>query len=118
MYRTRELHRALIAPEGSIEARRVETSLAGADADRGRSERNGLDVQMADLERMVGAAVAIEAERGAQAVAWCDGVFVPQKPKVNARQLFSKCSFVGGAGDPGPEAAGGRLTAVEGATCR
>jgi hypothetical protein len=27
-------------------------------------ERNGLDVHMADLERIVGAAVAIEAETG------------------------------------------------------
>jgi hypothetical protein len=36
-----------------------------------RIERNGLDVQMADLERIVGAAVAVEAETG-EAVA-CNG---------------------------------------------
>ena len=51
-------------------------------------ERNGLDVQLADLERMVGAAVASGAETGepvalrfAEAVAQFGGVFVPQKPK-------------------------------------
>jgi hypothetical protein len=32
-------------------------------------ERNGLDVQMADLERIVGAATAIEAESSSEPVA-------------------------------------------------
>jgi hypothetical protein len=63
-------------------------------------ERNGLDVQMADLERIVGAAVAIEAESGEpvarrllEAVARFDGVFVPQKPKVSARQFIREIQF-------------------------
>jgi hypothetical protein len=63
-------------------------------------ERNGLDVQMADLGRMVGAAVAIEAETGeavarrlAEAVASFDGVFVRQKPKVGARQFIRQMQF-------------------------
>jgi hypothetical protein len=92
----RILHRALIAPEGSIEARPLNAPKEVAVAiNKGllklrraayhaRSanlpasvrtsrelmriadsiERNGLDVQMADLERIVGAAVAIEAETG------------------------------------------------------
>jgi hypothetical protein len=96
LHRTRELHRALIAPEGSIEARPASTPEKGALAvDKGLQklrraagharaakaaasapvsrelmriadsiERNGLDVQMADLERIVGAGVAIEAETG------------------------------------------------------
>jgi hypothetical protein len=63
-------------------------------------ERNGLDVQMADLERIVGAAVAVEAETGepvvrrvAEAVARPDGVFVPQKPKVSARRFIQEIQF-------------------------
>jgi hypothetical protein len=84
LYRTRELHRALIAPEGSIEApppnapkdgavavnkglqklRRAayhaRSANAAASAPVSRElmriaesiERNGLDVQMADLERI------------------------------------------------------------------
>jgi hypothetical protein len=63
-------------------------------------ERNGLDVHMADLERIVGAAVAIEAETGepvaqrlAEAVARFDAVFVPQKPKVSARQFVRQMQF-------------------------
>jgi hypothetical protein len=63
-------------------------------------ERNGLDVQMADLERIVGAAVAIEAETGepvaqrlAEAVARFDGVFMRQKPKVSARQFVREIQF-------------------------
>jgi hypothetical protein len=92
----RILHRALIAPEGSIEARPLnapkEVAVAinkgllklrraayharsanlPASVPTSRElmriadsiERNGLDVQMADLERIVGAAVAIEAETG------------------------------------------------------
>jgi hypothetical protein len=63
-------------------------------------ERNGLDVQMADLERIVGAAVAIEAESGEpvarrllEAVARFDGVFVPQKPKVSAAQFVRRMQF-------------------------
>jgi hypothetical protein len=62
--------------------------------------RNGLDAQMADLERIVGAAVAIEAETGepvaqrlAEAVARFDGVFVRQKPKVSARQFIQQMQF-------------------------
>jgi hypothetical protein len=63
-------------------------------------KRNGLDVQMADLERIVGAAVAIEVETGkpvvqrlAEAVARFDGVFVPQKPKVSARRFIQEIQF-------------------------
>jgi hypothetical protein len=132
LYRTRELHRALIAPEGSIEApppnapkdgavavnkglqklRRAayhaRSANAAASAPVSRElmriadsiERNGLDVQMADLERIVGAAVAVEAETGepvaerlAEAVARFDGVFVPQKPKVSARQFVRQMQF-------------------------
>jgi hypothetical protein len=132
LYRTRELHRALIAPEGSIEAPPPSTSEkaalavnkglqklrraayharsanAAASAPVSRElmriadsiERNGLDVQMADLERIVGAAVAVEAETGepvaqrlAEAVARFDGVFVPQKPKVSARRFVQEIQF-------------------------
>jgi hypothetical protein len=132
LYRTRELHRALIAPEGSIEARPPSTSEkaalavnkgllklrraayharsanAAASAPVSRElmriadsiGRNGLDVQMADLVRIVGAAVAIEAESGEpvarrllEAVARFDGVFVPQKPKVSARQFIREIQF-------------------------
>jgi hypothetical protein len=132
LYRTRELHRALIAPEGSIEAPPPSTSekaalavnkgllklrraayharlsnvAASAPVSRERMriaesiERNGLDVQMADLERMIGAAVPIEAETGepvaerlAEAVARFDGVVVPQKPKVSARQFVRQMQF-------------------------
>jgi hypothetical protein len=76
-------------------------------------ERNGLDVQMADLERIVGPAFGIEAETGelvarrlAEAVARFDGVFMRQKPKVSARRfiqepILAPCPF-----DPGAEAAG------------
>ena len=63
-------------------------------------ERNGLDVQMADLERIVGAATAIDAESGEpvarrllEAVAHFDGVFAPQKPKVSARQFVRQMQF-------------------------
>ena len=95
LHRTRELHRALIAPGGSIEARPPNAATAALAVNKGllklrraahharcanaaaaapvsrelmriadSIERNGLDVQMADLERIVGAAVAIEAETG------------------------------------------------------
>jgi hypothetical protein len=96
LHRTRDLHRALVAPDGSIEARPPSTAERRALAvDRGLQklrraayharaanaaasapvsrelmriadsiERNGLDVQMADLERIIGAAVAIEAVTG------------------------------------------------------
>jgi hypothetical protein len=63
-------------------------------------ERNGLDVQMADLERMLGAAVAIEAETGepmarrlAEAVSRFEGVFMPQKPKVSPKQFIRAMPF-------------------------
>jgi hypothetical protein len=63
-------------------------------------ERNGLDVQMADLERIVGAAVGIEAETGepvarrlAEAVARFDGVFMRQKPKVSPRRFVQEIQF-------------------------
>lgn len=63
-------------------------------------ERNGLDVQLADLERTVGAAVAIgtetgepEARRLAEAVATFEGVFVPQKPKIGPRQFIQPMQF-------------------------
>jgi hypothetical protein len=63
-------------------------------------ERNGLDVQMADLQRIVGAAVAVKAEtsepvaqRLAEAGARFDGVFVPQKPKVSARRFIQEIQF-------------------------
>jgi hypothetical protein len=63
-------------------------------------ERNGVGVQMADLERIVGAAVAIEAETGepvarrlAEAVARFDEVFAPQKPNVSARQFIRQLQF-------------------------
>jgi hypothetical protein len=63
-------------------------------------QRNGLDVQMADLHRMVGAAVAIEAETGepvalrlAEAVARFEGVFVPQKPRRSAGQYVREMQF-------------------------
>jgi hypothetical protein len=132
LYRTRELHRALIAPEGSVEARPPDAPKQGALAvDKGlqklrraayhaRSanaaasapvsrelmriadsiEHNGLDVQMADLELIVCAAVALEAETGEpvarrllEAVARFDGVFVPQKPKVSAAQFVRRMQF-------------------------
>jgi hypothetical protein len=63
-------------------------------------ERNGLDVQMAHLERIVGAAVAVEAETGepvaqrlAEAVVRFDWVFVPQKTKLSARQFVREIQF-------------------------
>jgi hypothetical protein len=63
-------------------------------------ERNGLDVQMADLQRMIGAAVAIEAETGepvaqrlAEAVAWFDGVFAPQRARQSAAQFVRGMQF-------------------------
>jgi hypothetical protein len=63
-------------------------------------ERNGLDVQMADLERIVSAAVAVEAQSGepvaqrlAEAVARFDGVFVPQKARLSARQFVRQMQF-------------------------
>jgi predicted SpoU family rRNA methylase len=59
-----------------------------------------LDVQMADLERNIGAAVAIEAEtdepvtqRLAEAVARFGGVFVLQRPKVSARRFVQEIQF-------------------------
>ncbi len=55
---------------------------------------------MADLERVVGAAVAIEAETGepvarrlAEAVARFDGVFIPQKPKMSPLQFVRAMQF-------------------------
>jgi hypothetical protein len=72
---------------------------------------------MADLERIVGAAVAIEVETGepvaqrlAEAGARFDGVFVPQKPKVSARRFIQEPIQASAAGDPGAEAAGFQLT--------
>ena len=59
-------------------------------------ERNGLDVQMADLQHMVGAAVAIEAKTGqpvARRLAELVGVFVPQKPRLNAKQFVRQMRF-------------------------
>jgi hypothetical protein len=132
LYRTRELHRALIAPEGSIEApppnapkdgavavnkglqklrraayhARLANVAASAPVSRelmriaDSIERNGLDLQMADLKRIIGAAAAIEAETGepvaqrlAEAVAQFDGVFVPQKRKLSARQFVRQIQF-------------------------
>ena len=131
LHRTRDLHRALVAPEGSIEARPPNTPENAASAvdkglqklrraaDHARAakaasaplsrelmriadsiERNGLDVQMADLERIVGPAFGIEAETGepvarrlAEAVARFDGVFMRQKPKVSARPFVQQMQF-------------------------
>jgi hypothetical protein len=59
-------------------------SVASSARSRGR---NALDVQMLDLKRMIGAAVAIEA------VARFDGVFMPQKPKLNPRQFVRQMQF-------------------------
>jgi hypothetical protein len=63
-------------------------------------QRNGLDVQMADPHRAVGAAVAIEAETGepvarrlAEAVARFEGVFAPQKPRRSALQFVQQMQF-------------------------